>query len=91
MKRVPVTDALEARVLMINGWFELPDETKKDMSDVRAAAETFAKSLDVIFKRAKHDKGRAIASIDAIQHAKNIACDALILVHASKPEGEDGK
>ncbi len=85
-KRVDITDPIEARVAMVNGWFELPEQTKQDMTDVRAAAEQFAKSLEQVYKRAKHDKGRAIASIDAVQQAKNIACDALILAHASKKE-----
>ncbi len=85
-KRVPIVDPIEARVAMTNGWFELSDETKKDMSTIREASEQYAKTLEAVFKRAKHDKGRAIASIDAIQLAKNIACDALILPFASKDE-----
>ncbi len=86
MKRVAITDPIEARVSMVNGYFNLPDDTKQSMNEVRAAAEVFAKALETIYKKTKHDKGRAIATIDLIQQTKNVACDALILAHAEKEE-----
>ncbi len=87
MKRVAITDPVEARVAMINDFFDLPEETEQAMGEVRRAAEVFAKALESIYKKNKHDKGRAIASIDLIQQTKNVACDALILVHAEKEDG----
>lgn len=72
---------MDARVAMINGNFELPDSTIQGMRDVRAAVAECASKLHEIFKKEKIDTGRAIASIDLLQQAKNVACDALILPH----------
>lgn len=56
----------------------------KDMKEIREALSECAHKLQEIFKRNKIDTGRAIASIDLLQNAKNTACDALILPHAEK-------
>jgi len=78
-----VTDAVEARVEMINGMFDLPDATREAMKHVRAATETAARAVRAAVEAAPaHDKGRLIAALDALQAAKNVACDALILPHA---------
>lgn len=84
--RVLVTDPVERRVEMVNGWFELPDATKRAMNDVRAASEAYARALHALFRaHAPHvDVGRSVAAIDSIQHTKNVACDAFILPHATK-------
>ena len=83
--KTPVQDPVEKRIEMINGYFDLPTETVQAMKDVRAASETYARALGEIFKRGHAlDTGRAIAAIDHIQLTKNVACDALILPHASK-------
>jgi hypothetical protein len=84
MKRVPITDPIEVRTAMIAERLDLPDETRAAMQEVREAAATFALSLEAVFKKHKRDTGRAIASIDAVQHAKNLACDALLLPHVTK-------
>jgi len=84
--RVPVTDPVERRVEMINGMFDLPQETRQAMAAVRESAEAFARALRAIYTTPgiQVDTGRAIASIDTIQSIKNVACDALILPHATK-------
>jgi hypothetical protein len=88
MKRVPITDPIEARVAIIGGHIILPTDIPHYLRDVREASEVFAKTLETIYKRTKHDKGRAIASFDLIQQTKNVASDALILAHAEKEEQE---
>ena len=77
-------DAIEKRVAMINGNFPLPDEVISDMREIRAAVSECADKLQTIFKRRKIDTGRAIATIDLLQSAKNTACDALILPYGEK-------
>ena len=83
---VPITDPVAKRVAMINGYFDLPDDTIQSMKRVREASVEYAKELQCIFKYAgvNVDTGRAIAAIDHVQQTKNIACDALILPFASE-------
>jgi len=85
-KRVAIDDPIEKRAAMVNGMFDLPGETLAAMGEVCQASEVYAKELQTIFKKngLKVDTGRAIAAMDGIQATKNIACDALILPHASK-------
>lgn len=89
-KRVIITDALEKRVAMINGRFELDKPTLDAMNEIREISDAYARTLHCIFTRAglKADIGRAIATVDAVQACKNMACDALILPHASREEEE---
>lgn len=91
MKRVAITDPVDKRVSMINGYFELPDQTKQAMTKIREASETYANELQKIFKSLDKDvdTGRAIATIDLVQQTKNVACDALILPHASRKANDD--
>jgi hypothetical protein len=77
-------DPIEKRVAMINGFFDLPSEQVEGMSEIRAATQECAERIAAVFKKRKHDTGRAIAAIDELQKAKNIAYDALILPFAEK-------
>jgi hypothetical protein len=81
---VKIEDPIEKRVAMINGYFNLPDDTVKGMKEIREAVSECAHKLESTFKRCKIDTGRAIATIDLLQQAKNVGCDALILPHAEK-------
>lgn len=82
---VPRLDPLSARVAMINGRFDLPDGIIGQMREVREACQHCARVLKAVFDEAKDkDTGRCIAAIDALQLAKNIACDALILPAAKE-------
>jgi hypothetical protein len=83
-KKVPITDPIEKRVAMINGYFDLPQEQIDGMKEIRSAVAECGAKLEQVFKKTKIDTGRAIASIDELQKAKNIACDALILPFAEK-------
>jgi hypothetical protein len=83
MKRGPEPDPIATRVKVIATRLDLPDETREAMQEIRVAAEVFAQTLETVFKKHKRDTGRAIAAIDTIQHAKNLACDALLLPHAT--------
>ncbi|CAH6420041.1 Hypothetical protein UVM_LOCUS32 [uncultured virus] len=85
---VAITDPTEAKVAMINGRFELPKETLIAMDQIRAAAAEFADKLVKITAGVKKDGGRFAASIQKLQSLKNVACDSVILPHASK-EVED--
>ena len=80
----PIEDPVEKRVAMINGYFDLPTDTVDGMKEIRLAVADCAHRLEAVFKRCKVDTGRAIATIDLLQQTKNVACDALILPHASK-------
>jgi hypothetical protein len=91
-KRVRIMDTLEARVELINGTFPLPPEVKTAMSDIREAVEQAARCIHAAAKRLPqkdphlygYDVGRLIAAMDALQHAKDIACVAVILPYAEK-------
>jgi hypothetical protein len=78
--------ALDARVAMFNGMFELPGETKAAMSRIREiVAEAGQKIRDIIANPAvKYDTGRLIATFDLLQHVKNTACDSITLPHYKK-------
>jgi hypothetical protein len=78
---------LEPRVMMIDGRFDLPEETVNAMNDIRVSVERCAHYLyEVVFcdPAVKLDMGRAIAAIDLLQQVKNVACDAVILPHHHK-------
>lgn len=69
---------------MINGNFDLQSITVEGMKEIRVAVAECAAKLESVFKRHKVDTGRAIATIDLLQQAKNTGCDALILPYAEK-------
>jgi hypothetical protein len=88
-KRVRIADPVEARVELVNGMFDLPQEAKTAMGAVRLAAEQYARAIKAAADAAgkqNYDTGRLIAALDAVQASKDIACVAFILPHASKPE-----
>jgi hypothetical protein len=64
--------------------------TLDTMSEIRAVLSEAARDVRNIIQAAEHDgqpkadTGRVIAGLDALQAAKNIFCDALILPHAHK-------
>jgi hypothetical protein len=80
---VPVTDPVDKRVLMINGRFNLPDKTLAVMNNIRIECDSLARNLAIEVKSVEHDTGRLIATIDLLQQLKNVACDAVILPHAT--------
>jgi len=71
-------DAIRLRADMINGHFDLSEETVTYMNTVRAECSALVTRL-IEARPATYDVGRFIACIDTIQHAKNLACDAAIL------------
>ncbi len=89
-QRVAITNPVEKRVAMVNGMFNLPDDTLQAMRDIRTASDAYARALHEVFSRegVEADTGRSIATMDAIQASKNMACDAVILPHASKEVDE---
>ena len=88
-KKRLVTDPVEARVELINGNFDLPKESVDAMRTVRSVISEAAKKLRVAVEAApKHDKGRLIAALDSLQHAKDTACVSLILPFASKDDDD---
>lgn len=74
----PVPDVLKLRSDMLNGRFDLPQETINFMDTVR---KEIADSTERILQAApsNYDMGRMIAFVDGMQHAKNLACDSAIL------------
>jgi hypothetical protein len=80
----PITDPVAQRVALLNGKFDLPPTTIVAMREIHAAVQECALRVQAIVEvQPKYDKGRLIASIDQLQHTKNMLCDALILPHAS--------
>ena len=78
---------LAARVDMLDGNFTLPEGTTDQMRRVRMIMLQAAAELEQVFYDASvYDKGRAIATMDLLQQAKNTACDALILPHHKEGE-----
>ena len=85
MSKRPITDPVAQRVAMINGTFDLPQETVAAMREIRAALDECARKVQkTVEAQPKYDKGRLIASIDQLQHTKNTLCDSLILPHAQE-------
>ena len=81
---VPITDPVEKRVAMINGRFDLPDNTLTVMNNIRIECDSLARNLAIEVKSVEHDTGRLVATIDLLQQLKHVACDAVILPHATK-------
>jgi hypothetical protein len=74
--------AVQARLDMTNGNFNLPDETLAAMKEIRAAcSEAQAKVVESV-EKVKFDTGRLIHTLDLLQQVKNCACDSVILPHA---------
>lgn len=81
---------IDARVKLINGHFELPQETKKEMEDIRNACQAAAEEIQAIVThgKVKYDAGRIIHALDLLQQVKDTACVALILPHAPQVTNE---
>lgn len=79
-----ITDPVTKRVEMINGRFDLPQETIQAMNDIRQAVDQCARSIQTATSKVETDTGRLIATMDLLQQAKNVACDSIILPHATK-------
>jgi hypothetical protein len=79
--------ALEARVALIDGQFDLPDTAIKSMKTIRASVAVCARNIaDACYDagEGKYDVGRAIAALDGLQQVKDTACVSIILPHAPK-------
>ena len=78
-----VSTAVHAdRVAMINGRFDLPQETVDAMGKIREHISKAATECMAVFDGLEfRDEGRITAFIDSLQAAKNIGCDAVILPH----------
>lgn len=83
--------AIDARVAMVNGNFNLPDETLQAMKRIREITASAASEIQkVMYSGVRYDTGRAIATLDFLQIVKNTGCDALILPHHD-PKDRDRK
>ncbi len=76
--------AIKARCEMFVTRYEATakEATAKDM--IREAAEEFAITVTRMLSQVDCDTGRAIAALDLIQQAKNVAIDAIVLKQAIK-------
>lgn len=77
-----MAQAVRVSVLMVNGMFDLPEEAKHAMGQVRAIFAQCAADIAAVCGGVQCDTGRLIATLDLVQQAKNTACDAVILPHA---------
>jgi hypothetical protein len=76
--------AIDARLAMINGNFDLPKNTLEVMPALRAAASAFAQEAAALVMSVQCDWGRLIAALDLIQQTKDVLLNAVILPHAPK-------
>ena len=70
--------AIDVRVDMINGMFDLDKDTKDFMNLARQECAALASKLNAA-RPLTVDVGRFIAALDHIQYVKNLLCDAAIL------------
>jgi hypothetical protein len=79
-------EAIDAKLDMINGRFDLPEETVEAMKLIRESLSEVANKVrdNLDQKGIKYDVGTMIRFVALIQDAKNLACDAIILPHAPK-------
>ena len=75
---IATNEAICLRTDVIKGTLELDDETKEFMNYVR---DVLHDAATLIKNRApaKCDIGRIIAGMDALQHAKNVFCEAALI------------
>lgn len=74
---------LRVRADMIDGRFELSDESVKFMAQAREVLGQAGEDL-LAAAPAHTDVGRLTAALDALQHAKNLFCDAVIIGNESE-------
>jgi hypothetical protein len=82
--KLPV--AIRDRLVLLNGKFTLPDESKAAMDTVRTIFDEAGAKLAALFSGGsglKYDIGRSIHAIDQMQAAKDTACVAFLLPYAS--------
>lgn len=75
---------MDARVALVNGNFDLPEDTRRAMHNIRECVAACATQLAEIARTTTFDTGRMIAALDGLQAVKNTACDAVLLPHAPK-------
>lgn len=80
----PAEDPIARRAAMVAWCGDLPAETEDAVTQVRLLSSKYAWDLQAVFKRAKVDVGRAIATMDQVQQTHHLAVDALILPHLNK-------
>ena len=81
-QKLPLTD-LQARVLLVNGWFEHPNKDRMDK--VREILSSAAEQIEEVFASEPNNKlhqGCAIDTMKLIQDAKNKGCDAFLVNYA---------
>lgn len=78
--------AIDARVAMVNGNFNLPDSTPKALASIREILAKAATDLKKAIQEEEYNVGCIIAAMDLLQQAKNKACDGLILPHYKEKE-----
>lgn len=86
-KRVRVTDPVEARAELLKPSFKTPADAKNTREAIEAievAAYAYARCVCAQQSKAEHDKGRIIASIDAIKNSRDTAIAAFELPHVTK-------
>jgi uncharacterized protein YukE len=75
---------IAARVALVNGSFDLPDQTKQAMGRIREAVAACSQQLAQIAATTAFDEARLTAALDMLQAVKNTACDAVLLPYAPK-------
>jgi len=78
MSKPAEIDAVQIRAEMVDGQFEISEQATKFMAQVREVLGQAATDLSHAAP-AHTDVGRFIAALDALQHTKNLFCDAVII------------
>lgn len=75
---------IEKRAEMINLVLSLPQKSLDAAKDIRVAIDQCAETINKITSGVDHDPAQLSATMALLQQAKNVACDSVILPHATK-------
>jgi hypothetical protein len=76
-------DPLDVRTSFIDLRLDTPAETRDRLNRIRDVISRAAREVTTIIKESgKYDMGRAIAAVDSLQHAKDLACASVLLPFA---------
>lgn len=81
----PRNAAIAARIRLLRGDIALTAEVMEELENIRSDAYAFAEKMVARLEEAgAYDVGRTIAALDNLQHAYNVAADAILLAHVPK-------
>lgn len=83
--------AIQDRLHLINGNLHLNQEQIQGMKEIRAIISDAAYKMHAVIEKLPHDTGRLIASIDALQSVKDVACSSILLAPGLREKSQEGE